>query len=289
MVLIEKLSLFNIDHFRKLYNKSENAYVCDKNFFEIYDDESFIIKYVIRKQIKLFKVNKEYVGYIWYEYPSDQGFSNIYAIYLKDEYLHLLNYKTLSFFNINNFKYDMLANSKAHNIMQKLNFNINSKNLLMKIKTVNFSEQITDKKVMFKHFQEGQDEKLRCAIQNSVFNEKNRIPLSVEDVFREEEEDYYIRNFGVFICNDIGQAVGYGQIIYNKGLYTIVNLGILDEYRHQGYGEMLVKYLIELCNKNSIKYVYIRVDKNNYKALSLYNKVGFKEHQSFVTWYKEVN
>ena len=289
MVFLEKLSLFNIDHFRKLYNKSENAYVCDKNFFEIYDDESFIIKYVIRKQIKLFKVNKEYVGYIWYEYPSDQGFSNIYAIYLKDEYLHLLNYKTLSFFNINNFKYDMLSNSKAHNIMQKLNFNINSKNLLMKIKTVNFNKQISDKKVMFRHFQEGQDEKLRCEIQNSVFNEKNRIPLSVEDVFREEDEDYYIRSFGVFICNDLGQAIGYGQIIYNKGLYTIVNLGILDEYRHQGYGEMLVNYLIELCNKNSIKYVYIRVDKNNYKALSLYNKVGFKEYQSFVTWYKEVN
>lgn len=289
MVFLEKLSLFNIDHFRKLYNKSENAYVCDKNFFEIYDDESFIIKFIIRKQIKLFKVNKEYVGYIWYEYPSDQGFSNIYAIYLKDEYIHLLNYKTLSFFNINNFKYDMLSNSKAHNIMQKLNFNINSKNLLMKIKTVNFNKQISDKKVMFRHFQEGQDEKIRCEIQNSVFHEKNRIPLSVEDVFREEDEDYYIRNFGVFICNDLGQAIGYGQIIYNKGLYTIVNLGILDEYRHQGYGEMLVNYLIELCNKNSIKYVYIRVDKNNYKALSLYNKVGFKEYQSFVTWYKEVN
>jgi hypothetical protein len=62
MVFLEKLSLFNIKHFRKLYNKNENAYICDKSFFDIYDEESFIIKYIIRKQIKLFKVKKKYVG-----------------------------------------------------------------------------------------------------------------------------------------------------------------------------------------------------------------------------------
>ena len=52
---------------------------------------------------------------------------------------------------------------------------------------------------------------------------------------------------------------------------------------------MLVKYLVELCYKNSIKNVYIRVDKNNLKALSLYNKIGFKEYESFVTWYKNID
>jgi len=88
----------------------------------------------------------------------------------------------------------------------------------------------------------------------------------VGDVRCEEDEEYYIKNFGVFICKNNGQAVGYGQIILNRGLYTIVNIGILDEYRKQGYGEMLVNYLIELCYKNSIPIVYIRVEKNNYKA-----------------------
>lgn len=289
MVFLEKLSLFNIDHFRKLYNKNENAYVCDKSFFEIYDKESFIIKYIIRKQIKLFKVNNEYVGYIWFEYPCDQGFSNIYAIYLKDEYIGLLNSKILSFFNINTFKFDMLSNSKTYNIMKKLNFNVNSRNILMKIKTSDFGIGNNTKQIIFKHFKEGQDEELRCKIQNSVFNDKNRIPLSIEDVYREEDEDYYISNFGVFVYNELGQAIGYGQIIYKEGLYTIVNIGILRDYRKQGYGEMLVKYLIELCHKNSIKNVYIRVDKNNTSALSLYNKIGFKEYQSFVSWYKEIN
>jgi ribosomal protein S18 acetylase RimI-like enzyme len=290
MVFLEKLSLLNMTHFRKLYNKSEDAYICDKSFFEIYDEESFIIKYIIRKQIKLFKVKNEYVGYIWYEYPSDKGFSNIYSIYLKDEYLDLINTKILSLFDIRTFKFDMLANSKASYIMKRLNFNINSKNILMKMRTSNFSNKFErNGEVFFKHFKEGQDEELRCKIQNSVFNDKNRIPLSVEDVYREEEEEYYIKDFSVFVCNNKGQAIGYGQVIFNKGIHTIVNLGILNDYRKQGYGEMLVKYLIELCYKNSIKDVYIRVEKDNLKALTLYNKVGFREHQSFVSWYKTIN
>lgn len=289
MIFLDKLSLFNIDSFRNLYNMKENAYICDKSFFEIYDKESFIMKYIIRKQIKLFKVNNRYVGYIWYEYPPDDGVSNIYAIYLKDEYVELLNLTILSFFNVNTFRFDMLANSKAVHIMKKLKFNVTSKNILMTMKTSDYNKQLNEDKVVFKHFIEGKDEELRCKIQNSVFNEKNRIPLSVQDVYCEEEEDYYIKNCGVFICNDNGQAVGYGQIIYNKGLYTIVNLGILDKYRQHGYGEMLVAYLIKFCHKNEIKNVYIRVDQKNEKALSLYSKIGFKEYKAFVTWYKKID
>jgi len=288
MVFMEKLTLFNINYLKKLYNKSENAYICDKSFFDIYNKESFIIKYIIRKQIKLFKVGNEYVGYIWYESPSDEGFSNIYAIYLEDKYIKLLNSNILSYLNIDTFKYDMLATSKAVYIMKKLNFNVNSKNILMKMQATTFNINFNKNKIMFKHFKEEQDEDLRCKIQNSVFNDKNRIPLSVGDIRCEEDEEYYIKNFSVFICNENGQATGYGQIICNKGFYTIVNLGILHEYRKQGYGEMLVKYLVELCHKQSIKNVYIRVDKNNLKALSLYSKIGFKEYESFVTWYKNI-
>lgn len=288
MLSLEKLSIFNVRYFRKLYKKDENAYICDKNFFEIYNEESFIVKYVIRKQIKLFKVKDEYVGYIWYEYPSNEGFSNIYAIYLKDEYIELLNSKILSFLNISTLRCDMIATSNVSIIMTKLNFNINSKNILMKIGTSTLDKNLNENKAMFKHFKEGEDEELRCNIQNSVFIDKHRIPLCPGDVSCEEEEEYYIKDFGVFICKDDGQAVGYGQIIFNKGLYTIVNLGILTEYRKHGYGEMLVKYLIELCCKNSIQSVYIRVEENNIKALSLYNKVGFKEYKSFITWYKNI-
>lgn len=163
------------------------------------------------------------------------------------------------------------------------------KEILLNMESVTFGHVDNNEEVFFKHFIEGEDEELRCEIQNSVFYDINRIPLCASDIKDEEYEDYYINNFGVFICKKDGQAIGYGQVIYSNGAYTIVNLGILEQYRQRGYGEILLKYLIELCYHNSIKYVYIKVERENINALSLYKKIGFKEDNPIVSWYRKIN
>lgn len=200
-----------------------------------------------------------------------------------------IDIKKISFLNINDLKTNMLSESKVNFIINKLKVKITKKEILMKMKTDTFYKIVNENNIMFKHFKEGEDEELRCKIQNSVFYDKNRIPLSISDISDEEYEDYYINNFGVFICTNDGQAIGYGQIIINKNAHTIVNLGILEAYRHQGYGELLIKYLIELCCKNSIKNVYIRVERDNVNALCLYKKIGFKEYNPIFSWYKDID
>ncbi|MGG7186544.1 GNAT family N-acetyltransferase, partial [Clostridium butyricum] len=139
--------------------------------------------------------------------------------------------------------------------------------------------------INFKHFIKNCDEKLRCDVQNEIFYDENRVPLDTEDIFDEEEQDYYINDFSVFLYVN-NECAGYGQIILSNDLYTIVNFGIIKKYRCCGYGQLLLNYLIELCRINQIEHVYIRVEKNNYKAVSLYNKVGFREYISYDTWYK---
>ncbi|POO85827.1 GNAT family N-acetyltransferase, partial [Clostridium sp. 3-3] len=62
MITIEKLSLFNIENFRKLYNSKYRSYICDRDFFTIYDEESFVVKYLLRKQVKIFKYNNKHIG-----------------------------------------------------------------------------------------------------------------------------------------------------------------------------------------------------------------------------------
>jgi len=195
--------------------------------------------------------------------------------------------KKISLFNINALKFEVLANSKIYCIIKQLKSNFTKNEIIMKMKTQSFHK--LENEIIFRHLIEGNDEELRCTIQNSVFYDKDRIPLDVDDITSEESEDYYINNFGVFICESNGEAIGYGQVILNKGLYTIVNLGILEMYRQRGYGELLVKYLVEFCFNNAIKEIYIKVEKKNIKALSLYNKIGFKETQSIVTWYKNID
>ena len=198
-------------------------------------------------------------------------------------------FEKLSLLNINNLKFDILAKSNIYCILKQLKSNFTKRDIIMTMKTTCFDKQGSKDKVIFKHFKEGHDEELRCTIQNSVFYDKNRIPLIAEDISSEENEDYYINNFGVFICESNGQAIGYGQIILSDGFYTIVNLGILDDYRQQGYGELLVKYLVEFCHNNSIKDIYIRVEKRNTRALSLYKKIGFNEYESIVTMNKNID
>lgn len=167
-------------------------------------------------------------------------------------------------------------NLKNNYIIKKLKLKILKKEILMNMETLHFEKINKNEDIFFRHFIEGEDEGLRCEIQNSVFYDKNRIPLSPSDILDEEDEEYYINNFGVFICKKDGQAIGYGQVIYSDGEYTIVNLGILNSYRQRGYGEILLKYLINLCYNNSIKCVYLRVERKNINALSLYKKIGFK-------------
>ena len=198
-------------------------------------------------------------------------------------------FEKLSSFNINTLKCDVLANSRIFCILKQLKSNFSKKDIIMMMETTCFDKEQSNNKVIFKHFKEGHDEELRCTIQNSVFYDKHRIPLIAEDISCEENEDYYLNNFGVFICENNGRAIGYGQVILSNGLYTIVNLGILADYRQQGYGELLVKYLIEFSYNNSIKDIYIRVEKKNTKALSLYNKIGFKEYQSIVALDKNID
>jgi len=200
-----------------------------------------------------------------------------------------INIKKVSFFNISTLNVHRFSESKIYYIIKKLKVKVTKKEILMNMKTDAFYNMVNENNVMFKHFKEGEDEELRCKIQNSVFYDENRIPLSISDVSDEEYEDYYINDFGVFICRNNGQAVGYGQVILNKNAHTIVNLGILEAYRHQGYGELLIKYLIELCYKNSIKNVYIRVERDNINALYLYKKIGFKEYNPIFSWYKDID
>lgn len=180
-------------------------------------------------------------------------------------------------------------NLRNNYIVKKLKLIVLKKEILMSMEALSFEHIDRNQDIFFRHFIEGEDEELRCKIQNSVFYDKKRIPLCPSDIADEEDEDYYINNFGVFICKNDGQAIGYGQVIYSNGEYTIVNLGILKLYRQKGYGEILLKYLIELCYNNSIKYVYIKVERENINALSLYKKIGFKEDNPIVSLYRKIN
>lgn len=68
-----------------------------------------------------------------------------------------------------------------------------------------------------------------------------------------------------------------GYLIYDL-LYDrveIVNIYVLDKYRNNKIGTLLLKYLVDLCEKNNIINITLEVKVSNIYALNLYNNFGF--------------
>lgn len=68
-----------------------------------------------------------------------------------------------------------------------------------------------------------------------------------------------------------GKAVGYGLINRNTK-WDWLTVAVLPKYRRIGVASLLVKLMV----KNS-RYPLLEVDKDNWKALDVYKKLGFKK------------
>ena len=309
MVLLERLSSNNFENFKTLNLERFSKENYDKNFFEYYENEKFFLKIFLKKFVKLFIYRKEVIGYIWYEIPVEMPV-RVWSLYIKPEYIDLLSPEILKSFNNTILSYETCNDEDTNRMLINLGFKKVKPSLLMNIELSNYNKaaqvallknslehnsnvinslnnlyngnirniNITTEKVLL-----DRDEELRCKIQNSVFSATTRIPLEVEDIQNDIEQDYYMEDLSLFIkLNNI--AIGYGQIIFNRDMYTVVNFGILKEFRGYGFGKILLNELINAAKKMQINELFIRVEENNYSALKLYNWIGFKSKSIINKW-----
>ena len=273
MVLLERLSSNNFENFKNLNLERFSKENYDKNFFEYYENEKFFLKIFLKKFVKLFIYRKEVIGYIWYEIPVEMPV-RVWSLYIKPEYIDLLSPEILKSFNNTILSYETCNDEDTNRMLINLGFKKVKPSLLMNIELSNYNKaaqvallknslehnsnvinslnnlyngnirniNITTEKVLL-----DRDEELRCKIQNSVFSATTRIPLEVEDIQNDIEQDYYMEDLSLFIkLNNI--AIGYGQIIFNRDMYTVVNFGILKEFRGYGFGKILLNELINAAN-----------------------------------------
>lgn len=309
MVLLERLSSTNFENFKSLNLERFSKENYDKNFFEYYENERFFLKIFLKKFVKLFIYKKEVIGYIWYEIPVEIPV-RIWSLYVKPQYINLLSSDILNSFNntvlsyetcddeMNNLMLSSLGFKKVKpSVLMNMNLEEYDKNVQIQkiINELKFNSKILTKlnslynskiqnlNISIEKLIVNKDEELRCKIQNSIFSDSTRIPLEVQDIENDIEQDYYLEDLSVFIkLNNI--AVGYGQIIYNRDMYTVVNFGIINEFRGFGLGKILLDFLIS-CTKNmGIDELFIRVEENNYSALKLYNWIGFSPKSIVNRW-----
>lgn len=309
MVLLEKLSNSNFEKFKELSSERINSENYDKNFFEYYEKEKFFFKIFFKKFVKLFVYNNEIVGYIWYEVPVEIPI-RVWSLYVKEEYLEYLDSSILKCFDNTILSYET-PDDETNNIMLKnLGFKKVKPSVLMNINVNDFRKEQYVQKLIYKLENDisvqkklmnftnngyksltvtvepvkiNEEEQLRCDIQNSVFSKIDRLPLQIEDIENDVKQEYYIEDLSMFIkINNI--AIGYGQVIYNRQMYTVVNFGIIDEFRGRGFGKILLCELINRCKKMRILDLYIRVEENNISALKLYSWIGFSPKSMINKW-----
>lgn len=281
MFSYEKLDNNNLDAFNKLLLKSKRDTFYKLDFYEIYNEKSFISKYFIRKLVKLIIYNNKYIGYIWFDYSSNNA-HKINDIYFDKDYLNIIDNNCLKGFNNNILLCEVFENRYSLELLSKLKMSKYKTTLLMILDNKNIDKGMVSNGIICS-YKKKKDAKIRCIIQNSAFRENDRIPLTIQDIENDENQNYFIDDLCLFIVVN-NKAVGYGQIIYSKGIYSVVNLGILKEYRGMGYGKDLLNALIGLAIKKGIKDLYIRVELTNYNAEKLYEKCGFKEVGFISSW-----
>lgn len=295
MVSVEKLSVHNMDKFKELNKRRFLKETYDKDFFQFYNNEKFFTKMILKKFVKLFTINGAVIGYIWYDVPLDIPIK-IWSLYFDTDYLDYIDASTLDIFNRASLSYEATDNFKDNLVLTKLGFAKVTPSILMKLDLNAYNREkecefllnslshntllkpyIKNHKVniTFEKMKISIDEGIRCNIQNEIFSDKCRLPLEIADVENDIQQDYYIEDLSIFIKLN-GSPIGYGQVIYTRNMYTVVNFGIIEEFRSLGFGKLLLDNLIKRCKDKQYNELYIRVEENNINAVKLYSWSGFK-------------
>lgn len=274
MVHYEKLSNKNFSSLESLVNEFFLINKYRLNIISIYNGLNFFKKLLYKNKIIMILVDSKYVGYVYFErFSIDTIFIN--DLYIKDEFLEIVNLSSIKILKDKVLFYQTFEDDLTKKILINNKFTKSETTMLLKYDLNTKIKIKHDKNISFRQFRIDKDEKLRCEIQNDIFNYNGREPINIRDIMYEEKQDYYRSDRCVFILLD-NKEIGYAQIIYNKGMYMLVNFGILEEYRGLGYGEILLEYMINLAYDIKLSQLYIRVNDSNYKALNLYKKIGFK-------------
>ena len=99
------------------------------------------------------------------------------------------------------------------------------------------------------------------------------IPWSLQAVQRELESEralYYV------LEQEDGTSVGYAGLwqVLDEG--QITNIALRKEFRHQGYGELLVRVLMEAAWEAGCTEIFLEVRISNQVAIHLYRKLGYE-------------
>lgn len=104
------------------------------------------------------------------------------------------------------------------------------------------------------------------AIENSV-----HIAPWTEDTFKTCFQSGYLG----WVIENNKKILGFIIISLHREECHVLNLCVLHEHQHQGFGYQLLEYALQYARDNGIGIAYLEVRRSNERAISLYRKLDF--------------
>lgn len=117
-------------------------------------------------------------------------------------------------------------------------------------------------------------------------------------VIKQEDEIFHEYDDMLEINMEINPFMYYFVLEIDSQIAGFIGLSIIDnaeihkfyvipEYRRMGFGEMLLKFVIDLCSMSHILNLTLEVRKSNLPALNLYKKLQFKIVAERESYYRD--
>lgn len=90
----------------------------------------------------------------------------------------------------------------------------------------------------------------------------------------------------VAVQDDDGQVLGYAGLHNIVGEGYVDNIAVFPQFRGQGIGEALTRALIEYMRCASLEFLTLEVRASNLPAISLYEKLGFRQEGRRKNFYR---
>jgi len=91
------------------------------------------------------------------------------------------------------------------------------------------------------------------------------------------------------LFNENEKLVAYAGTWHILEEAHITNIAVDKDYRRKGYGEALLKHILDDCYKEMIKYLTLEVRVSNKAAIGLYEKYGFTSFGIRKKYYQDNN
>ncbi|EGT3613451.1 GNAT family N-acetyltransferase [Clostridium perfringens] len=117
--------------------------------------------------------------------------------------------------------------------------------------------------------------KMPRVMENILSNKDEEEELIKEKIINRGKNQYW------YVAEENGKVIGLG-ILMNHGNLRKKHVGVItlmvnSDYQNKGVGSLLMDKLINLSESLNIIRLELCVFRDNYKAINLYKKFGFKE------------